>query len=628
MTDKPVVFISSTSDLRSARELVGTVLYSMGYEPVWQEIEATDGGELLDVLRRRIGRCSLMVQLVGQRYGAEPPSPTTEFGRVSYTQFEGLYAERIGKKVIYHFIDPAFPTDPSAAEEDDRRDLQAAYRLRIESANKLRQTIVSSQDLELSIRRISNELAAARKQSDARFRRMFWLVTGSLAGMAAVAVLVVSGFHLLHSKQEEQTIQAASQSQQLERIEKLLIGQKHTNPQTAPQLSVADQAILDEAKEQGDLKSRLAASVLRPDAQTDAMLDQLRAQRDAQAYVLAMLEGKRWYFDRLPQYDEAVPFFEQAMSLQPDSLDARNYAASAHSLARLGDLTAQRKRAIEICQGSLKIAVPGSADWARTQINLGNAWCAKRSGDQDENLRNAIAAYEAALTVYTKVADPSDWATTQIDLGNAWNATPTSGNGENLRNAIAAYEAALTVFTADADPSNWAGTENNLGTAWGMMPTGDKGQNLRNAIAAYEAALTVFTRDAYPGNWAMTLNNLGNAWQRIPLGDKGQNLHNAIAAYDAALTVYTKDADPSNWAQAQFNFSMALADMAQVQGEDPIAWLARALASDKAALLVFTAAAFPLEHVKAEKNMEIDRRAYEATGAAATRPFEAIEAAQ
>ena len=54
MVQKPVVFISSTSDLRSARDLVGKVLHSMGYEPVWQDIEPTDGGELLDVLRDRM----------------------------------------------------------------------------------------------------------------------------------------------------------------------------------------------------------------------------------------------------------------------------------------------------------------------------------------------------------------------------------------------------------------------------------------------------------------------------------------------------------------------------------------------------------------------------------------------
>src|SRR5580704_14091579 len=112
MSVRPVIFISATSDLRSARNEVGKVLYLKGFEPVWQEIASTAGGRLLDVLRRRIAPASLVLQLVGQRYGAEPPQPTAEFGRVSYTQFEALEAEQLGKKVIYLFLDESFATSP------------------------------------------------------------------------------------------------------------------------------------------------------------------------------------------------------------------------------------------------------------------------------------------------------------------------------------------------------------------------------------------------------------------------------------------------------------------------------------------------------------------------------------
>src|SRR3954452_21460923 len=118
MVQKPAVFVSATGDLRSARDLVAKVLHSMGYEPVWQDVEPTDGGELLDVLRRWMEPCGLMIQLVGRRYGAEPPAALrpAEFGRVSFTQYEALYFESTGRKVIYYFLDPAFPTDPASPE--------------------------------------------------------------------------------------------------------------------------------------------------------------------------------------------------------------------------------------------------------------------------------------------------------------------------------------------------------------------------------------------------------------------------------------------------------------------------------------------------------------------------------
>jgi hypothetical protein len=40
-------------------------------------------------------------KLVGNCYGAEPPVSDEQFGRVSYTQYEALYAKSKGKKIWY-----------------------------------------------------------------------------------------------------------------------------------------------------------------------------------------------------------------------------------------------------------------------------------------------------------------------------------------------------------------------------------------------------------------------------------------------------------------------------------------------------------------------------------------------
>ncbi len=82
-----------------------------------------------------------------------------------------------------------------------------------------------------------------------------------------------------------------------------------------------------------------------------------------------------------------------------------------------------------------------------TQNNLGNAWSDLPSGNRDENLRQAIACYEAALRVRTETDFPQDWATTQNNLGNAWSNLPSGNRDANLRQAIACYEAALRVST-------------------------------------------------------------------------------------------------------------------------------------------------------------------------------------
>jgi hypothetical protein len=102
VTPRPLIFISAVSrELRSARQLVANTLTFLGYQPVWQDIFGTETGDLRSVLRKKIDQCKGVVQLVGQSYGAEPPTADEEFGRVSYTQYEALYARQRGKKVWY-----------------------------------------------------------------------------------------------------------------------------------------------------------------------------------------------------------------------------------------------------------------------------------------------------------------------------------------------------------------------------------------------------------------------------------------------------------------------------------------------------------------------------------------------
>ena len=62
----------------------------------------------------------------------------------------------------------------------------------------------------------------------------------------------------------------------------------------------------------------------------------------------------------------------------------------------------------------------------------------------------------------------------QHNLGTAYGDLPTGDRGENLRRAIACYEAALRVYTEADFPADWAGTQSNLGTAYKDLPTGDR----------------------------------------------------------------------------------------------------------------------------------------------------------
>ena len=78
------------------RQLAANTLQFLGYEPVWQDIFGTEQGDLREMLRKQIDGCKGVLHLVGQCYGAEPSAPDEQFGRVSYTQFEALYAPATG----------------------------------------------------------------------------------------------------------------------------------------------------------------------------------------------------------------------------------------------------------------------------------------------------------------------------------------------------------------------------------------------------------------------------------------------------------------------------------------------------------------------------------------------------
>jgi tetratricopeptide (TPR) repeat protein len=78
-----------------------------------------------------------------------------------------------------------------------------------------------------------------------------------------------------------------------------------------------------------------------------------------------------------------------------------------------------------------------------------------------------------------------------------------------LKEAIAAYRAALQEKTRDLVPLDWAATQNNLGVALATLGERESGTTLlEEAVAAYRRALEEGTRKRVPLQWAITQNNL------------------------------------------------------------------------------------------------------------------------
>ena len=185
MSPRPTIFISAVSEeLCSARQLVANTLTFLGYEPVWQDIFGTESGDLCALLREKIDQCKGVVQLVGQLYGAEPAVPDPEFGRVSFTQYEALYARKRGKKVWYLFIDESFPIDPHEPEPNELRQLQNSYRNALKADTHLFHPLQSREALEAGVLKLRDDLAVLRRGAKQ------W-ATGIAAALGLIALLVI-----------------------------------------------------------------------------------------------------------------------------------------------------------------------------------------------------------------------------------------------------------------------------------------------------------------------------------------------------------------------------------------------------------------------------------------------------
>ncbi|OUL30788.1 hypothetical protein BV372_21115, partial [Nostoc sp. T09] len=172
-------------------------------------------------------------------------------------------------------------------------------------------------------------------------------------------------------------------------------------------------------------------------------------------------------------------------------------------------------------------------------------------GERAQNIKQAIAAYTAALSVYTQSAFPVQWATTQNNLGAAYLGRIFGERAQNIEQAIAAYTAALSVRTRKAFPVDWAMTQNNLGAAYLGRIFGERAQNIEQAIAAYRAALEVLTRNAFPQNHAEILLNLGILYQQEKQFDLAYNTFDTAIATVEPLRGEIVSGDEAKLKQAE-----------------------------------------------------------------------------
>jgi len=366
----------------------------------------------------------------------------------------------------------------------------------------------------------------------------------------------------------------------------------------------------DEAPEIAALVSRARAAIAEGDLDAaDAVLEQAQAQRaERNARLSVQLEqglleeasiiASRGEVAMLrANYLAAAGLFAEAAAKAPEGAPERwRYRSeNANALMRRGEIFGEPgplRDAARVYREQVLPLVPqdrAAGDWADAQNNLGATLSALGALGEQAAARDAIAAFRAALEVYTRESSPTKWALVQSNLAGALMVLGALGDERAARDAVAALRAALEVRTRAASAADWAVAQNNLGIALGLLGAAGDRQARRDSIAAFRAALEVHAHAA-PELRTSTQNGLAMALLSRAEAERDLSLvHEAIDLLRANLSLYTRGREMS-WAQTQTTLGVALS-MLGARGDG--AAQRDAVAAFRAALEVYTLAETP-----------------------------------
>ena len=365
MASLPLIFISAVSrELRSGRQLAANTLTFLGYQPVWQDIFGTETGDLRGMLRQQIDQCRGVLQIVGNCYGAEPPEPDPQFGRVSYTQYEALYARSKGKKVWYLFIDETYPIDDCGDEPEELRALQAVYRKRLQSDAHLFHPLTSRDALEASVLKLRTDLVRLRRG-----------VKQWAAGVAILLVISVGlGIWLLYS--QRQTTQKLTEAQ----IAVVTMSQEMTKLR---------EGILNYPRVEAQVRQSQTDD--NPAAVEEKVYDALSKEVGVDANVLR---------EKLP---------DVAISLQR-APDATTYER-ANAAYVANDFVEAERLAVQAAEELQKLSSANPIDIIRAY------GLAALSAQKRVQYKTAMEHFRAAEKLTRRDADPAQWANVQDGIG-------------------------------------------------------------------------------------------------------------------------------------------------------------------------------------------------------------------
>jgi len=174
------------------------------------------------------------------------------------------------------------------------------------------------------------------------------------------------------------------------------------------------------------------------------------------------------------------------------------------------------------------------------QLGLTLQLIAERTNDI-ETLKDTASAYRKSLIHTSRRNQPFEWGIMKYRLGGIlYKIDMAEGDDDALREAIQACQAARQVFDKYAHPIRWSEIMNTLAQI--LQVYGDNVRSapvLHHAVRCCVSALQVRTPDTAPLQWAAIQNTLGSALFLLAKHTgEWEYMRQSSEAFRAALTIY------------------------------------------------------------------------------------------
>jgi CHAT domain-containing protein len=269
----------------------------------------------------------------------------------------------------------------------------------------------------------------------------------------------------------------------------------------------------------------------------------------------------------------------------------QSYIGRAYAVRKKGILNDNLKQAIIAYEASFEIHSTQSAysksnptEWGNRLFELGQVYL-KLNYITPKEIVRAINVFKTVLEVFTAKTNFDVWSCTQINLSKLYRHPSLGNRAENIELALQSLQTVLNAVTMEKHLEIWATTHYNLGMTYMERPSIYPDVDLKRAIQSLEASSVAFLKlkDSY--NYANAQLDLCVAYRKLRHGNKAENIEKAIQSADAALAFFTAETSPWNWATAQQE--KASAYTIRKEG-DPVENILQAIALYKEGLTVFT----------------------------------------